>query len=387
MMQNKIVPSILSVVLLISNVSCAAKKSDQEDRMSTAGIVASVGAAVVGVGALIWAFSEDEPEVVLTKSQAMHDDLGRKYQGPMDMFYAPRSVDEAMLHRCILASTQAQCSSLYSDISKLADALTATEKAIKRAKSEYLKEELRRTANNLAILKRSLTNVQEGLDLHKAYFELFELQAKLSTAHARELEAIKRPARLLLGASHADINACLNLRYSSYDAEWKYPFLAYGKKCAQDIRELERAIARASSSYYTLLNNSRNLLQNLKSIHSCVVNAPEYQSNIRDRERDRLERERLELEQARLRAEQERARAERERARAEQDRLTLEHARLHAEQVHARAERERAELEYARLRQERLNSMSHMDHARHYCSICMHEWYAIADRCNCHCCC
>jgi hypothetical protein len=366
----------LNFALLVSCAPCNAKKSyHDEGGPSTGAIVAGVGAAVAAVGGLIWALQPDDPETVLNKSQSTYRELFSKYEEWINKICRhagaeARFIDETVLY-CALANIRKQCISINSNISNLSDTINTVEKAIKRAKSEYLKDELYAIADKLSCLKKQLVEVEEFLSVHRTYFDLFEVEANLLSAHARELDTYARfNARdplsgrwLLPDAFHS----CLNLRYCAYDAQWKYPYYAYALQCSKDIKDLEYAISRVASCHYGRLCEACKLLNNLKALHQFVVNAPEYQQNIRAREQERIERERLELERARLRAEQ-------ERARAEQERVNLEHARLCAE-------RERVAIENARLREERLNNM------RHYCSICAHEWYSVHERCNCHCCC
>lgn len=372
MIHNKAVPSLLSLLLLISCAPCSAKKSYHDEGPNTGAIIAGVGAAVAAVGGLIWALQPDDPETALSKAHTTYRETCVKYEEAIDKIcrhgVSPRFIDEKILYPCALAGVHSHCACIYSSICALSDSIDKAEKAIKRAKSDCLKDELSMVVEKLRRLKRELSDVQECLSIHKAYFELFDLEAKLLASHARELETCRveseRVTILLPGVREGylqtALNSCLNLRYRPHDADWKYPYFAYAQKCAHDIGNLERAIGSMSSCHQGRLNEAYKLLHALKTIHHCVATAPEYHSNIRAREQERIDRERLELERARLRAEQ-------ERARAEQERVALE--------------RERVAIENARLREERLNNM------RHYCSICAHEWYAMADRCNCRCCC
>jgi len=380
MLTNRIVPSVLSLLILTSCLPCTAKKSYDDEGLSTGAIVASVGAAVAGVGALIWALQPDAPETVLTKSKTTYHDTLIKYQEAIDKIYrhdvSVRSLDETALYSCALAGIRNQCTYINSSIATVSDAISTTGKALQKTKNDCVHDDLCVALEKLRRLKRQLTEVEECLNVHRTYFDLFDIGAKLLASHARELDAQKAMSHMHDGRYYLQeaVNGCLNLRYAAHDADWKYPYLTYAKKIGQDIRDLEKTLSRTSSCYHSLIGEAQNLLYNLKSLHTLVVNAPEYQHNLRAHEQERIERERFELEQARLRAEQERARAERERARAEQERVNLEYNRLHAE-------RERVAIEHARLREERLNNM------RHYCTICTHEWYSISDRCNCHCCC
>ena len=387
MLTKKFVPSVLSLFILSSCLPCTAKKSHDDERLSTGAIVASVGAAVVGVGALIWAWGPDAPETVLSKSKTTYHETLIKYQEAIDKIYrhdvSVRSLDETALYACALAGVRNQCTYINSSIATLSDAINTTGKALQRAKNDSVHDDLCATLEKLRRLKRQLTEVEECLSIHKTYFDLFDLGAKLLNSHARELDAQKAMGHLHDSRYYPQaVNGCLNVRYSAHDADWKYPYLAYTKKISQDIRDLEKTLSRTSSCYYSLIGEARNLLYNLNSLHTVVVNTPEYQHNLRAHEQERIERERFELEQARLRAEQARMQMEQQRAHAEQARARAERERVAIEYDRLRTEREHVEIQHARLHEERINNLNNM---RNYCTICAHEWYSMNDRCNCHC--
>lgn len=388
MLTNKLVPSALTLVILSSCLPCTAAKSYDDERLSTGAIVASVGAAVAGVGALIWSLQPDAPETVLSKSKATYHETLIKYQEAIDKIYrhdvSVRSLDETALYSCALAGVRNHCTYINSSIATVSDAINTTGKALQKTKNDSVYDDLCATLEKLRRLKRQLTEVEECLSVHKTYFDLFDIGAKLLNSHARELDTQKGMIHAHDGRYYLKdaINGCLNVRYSAHDADWKYPYLAYAKKIGQDIRDLEKTLSRTSSCYNSLIGEARNLLYNLQSLHTLVVNAPEYQHNLRAYEQERIERERFELEQARLRAEQARMQAEQQRAHAEQARARAERERVAIEYDRLRTEREHVEIQHARLHEERMNNLNNM---RQYCTICAHEWYSMNDRCNCHC--
>lgn len=334
----------LTLLLIGAPQVCAARQDDNTARNIVVGLAAATGITAIGVG--LWSyFCSQTPEEVLHEAQRLASVTRNKYEFnsicELEIHQiTPAHLHEDMLYRYENLGIQSKCLYIASDISALTHVIEKATHAITKAERYETEISLKDCLKELRSLKTELLFLQDVVTLHKPYFELFQLTARLFADYQKEL-TILEPATadifpvVVYGSMSfkEKMNACVHLR------QFRYPYFAYAQLVIGDISRLKSSLSQASYKYPRLTAQAEHLLQDLTSLYHFAVNEPEYQRDKyaheqaeREQERLRLERMRLLMEQQRLAAEQ--ARLREERRRREEDRQQREYERQRERERH-----------------------------------------------------
>jgi len=160
--------------------------------------------------------------------------------------------------------------------------------------------------------------VRDYLAAHKKYFTLYELEMRLLTTYAQELESLDRYAGYpdsLRPAIQMCVMKYANMHHASY------PYMRYIEIINSDCSSLERLIDCISQNYTNRLGAARLLAQKLRAIYSMLLIADAYHQEMRDYERAQIEKQRIEAERAKAAAAQAQAQAAQAHAAAAQQQV------------------------------------------------------------------
>lgn len=204
-------------------------------------------------------------------------------------------------------------------------------------KDLVLQDTMRSTADNIKNLIESLSLLDRIFTLHKAYFTLYEFEAKMGAKYAEEFKVLAD----YYGNQYSQEEAIRRYIISqSSTSSLPFPRVEYLKRIERDITTLISTIERASFGYPSRLGSAQHYLATLKAIKSYILTDAQYREETVQYERDQREKERLRIEREKADIERRKALAAERQARAEQEKADAKYREAYARERAARAQEE-----------------------------------------------
>ena len=144
---------------------------------------------------------------------------------------------------------------------------------------------------------------------HRSYFQLNDDYSKYLSIYKRELDIAASSGGISLGY---ELKRCALIKFNRAS----YPYLIYEEKISSDTDKLSESIYRLAYNYPTLIQYSKQLLQNLRTVHEYVITDPDFHQEKIRRENDLREKERIVIAQREAAAKEREAKAREQQAQA-----------------------------------------------------------------------
>lgn len=303
-------------------------------------IVAGVGIGFIGL--MVWLFGGTSDEDVLANAQRAYANA-HGYDGTatyLEAIYPHHSGGsrEDVLETLAMSGINSHSGAdMQACLRRMEDAYNELNKRIREIASKSEKVAMYNTMSQLAIViaaeRERLRFACTYINNHGDYFAARETIQDAATRHGYLINATLQGA----GSMRVYVN--------DYGRRLKvaFPRLHIVEAVAADRENLQR---RLSSGYYPrLMASGRQLLGDLDRAQAALQADPDYDADVKERERLKIEREKVDVEREKAEAQERQARAQEEQARQARRANELERERN-------RIEREKLEVEKAKLRQQ-----------------------------------